>query len=73
MKKFIEFLETYLVPVAARIGAQRHLVAIRDGFISLMPLLIAGSFAVLINNFPVESYQTTMTSIFWRGLEIIWR
>jgi len=44
MDKFIE--------IAGRIGAQRHLVAIRDGFVAIMPLIIIGSFAILINNFP---------------------
>lgn len=44
MNKFIE--------IAGRIGAQRHLLAVRDGFIAIMPLIIIGSFAVLINNFP---------------------
>src|SRR5690625_893391 len=34
------------------IGAQRHLVAIRDGFIAIMPLIIVGSLAILVNNFP---------------------
>lgn len=39
--------------VAGKIGNQRHLGAIRDGFITLMPLLIVGSLVTLINNFPV--------------------
>lgn len=54
MKKFMEklilWMEQHFVPIAAKIGAQRHLVAIRDGFIALMPLVMAGSFAVLLNN-----------------------
>ncbi len=44
MQKFIE--------IAGRIGAQRHLVAIRDGFVAIMPLIIIGSLAVLFSNFP---------------------
>lgn len=40
------------IELASRIGAQRHLVAIRDGFITIMPLIIVGSLAILINNFP---------------------
>lgn len=50
MRRFMEFMEMYFVPVAGRIGAQRHLVAVRDGFVSIMPLILAGSFAVLFNN-----------------------
>ncbi|GAA0441910.1 MAG: PTS sugar transporter subunit IIC [Bacillota bacterium] len=44
MNKFIE--------IAGRIGSQRHLVAVRDGFVAIMPLIIVGSLAILINNFP---------------------
>lgn len=71
MKKILAFLERYFIPVAGKIGAQRHLVAIRDGFVAIMPLIIAGSMAVLLNNLPIEPYQNLMNSIFggsgWRG------
>lgn len=50
MRGFFQFMERYFVPIAAKIGGQRHLVAIRDGFVSIMPLILAGSFAVLLNN-----------------------
>jgi len=50
MQKFIEFLEKNFVPIAAKIGAQKHLLAIRDSFASLMPLVLAGALAVLMNN-----------------------
>lgn len=33
MEKFMSFMDKYIVPVAAKIGAQRHLVAVRDAFI----------------------------------------
>lgn len=64
MKKFINFMEKHFVPVAGRIGAQRHLVAIRDGFVTLMPLIIAGSLGTLINALPIEVYQNFMTNVF---------
>lgn len=64
MKKFISFMEEHFVPVAGRIGAQRHLVAIRDGFVTLMPLIIAGSLATLINALPIPAYQNFMTNMF---------
>lgn len=67
MKKMMEFLERYFVPIAGRIGSQRHLVAIRDGFVVIMPIIMAGSFAVLINHLPITSYQNLMTSIFGAG------
>ncbi|WP_425446436.1 PTS sugar transporter subunit IIC [Dethiothermospora halolimnae] len=64
MEKIIKFLEEKFVPVAGRIGSQRHLVAVRDGFVTIMPLIIAGSLAVLVNNFPNEAYQNFMQKIF---------
>ena len=64
MQKFIAFMEKYLVPVAGRIGSQRHLVAIRDGFIAVMPLILVGSFAVLINNLPIDAFQNFMKGTF---------
>ncbi|PEC12735.1 PTS cellobiose transporter subunit IIC [Bacillus toyonensis] len=71
MQKFIAFMEKYLVPVAGRIGSQRHLVAIRDGFIAVMPLILVGSFAVLINNLPVDAFQKLMKGAFgdvWKDI-----
>lgn len=52
-----KFLEEHFVPIAARIGGQRHLVAIRDGFASLMPIIMAGSFAVLLNALPIPGWD----------------
>lgn len=37
--------------ISGKIGSQRHLVAIRDSFISMMPVTMAGSVAVLLNVF----------------------
>lgn len=51
MNGFIKWSEKNLVPVAAKIGGQRHLISIRDGFIAILPLTLAGSLAVLLNVF----------------------
>lgn len=67
MNKFIAFMEQHFIPVASKIGAQRHLVAIRDGFIVTMPLMILGSFGVLINNLPIPPYTNFMNNLFGEG------
>ncbi|KYG91704.1 PTS lactose transporter subunit IIC [[Bacillus] sp. KCTC 13219] len=67
-----KFLEEKFVPVASRIGNQRHLVAIRDGFIAIMPLMIVGSLAVLVNNLPIEAYKDFMNSVFGEGIWTQW-
>jgi len=60
MKKFFDWMEEHFVPIAAKIGSQRHLVAIRDGFASITPIIMAGAFAVLFNNLGWKPYQNFM-------------
>ena len=50
MQGFIRLIEDKFVPIAAKVGSQKHLVAIRDSFASMMPLVMAGAIAVLLNN-----------------------
>ena len=50
MSRLVKWLENYVLPVANRLGQVRWLVALRDAFISLMPITIAGSLAVLIKS-----------------------
>lgn len=72
MDSFVVFMEEKFVPVASKIGAQRHLVAIRDSFMVTMPLMILGALAVMINNLPIPGYQEFMNGVFgegvWQGL-----
>ncbi|APQ70353.1 PTS system, lactose/cellobiose IIC component family protein [Clostridium botulinum] len=60
MKKFFDWMEEHFVPIAAKIGSQRHLVAIRDGFATITPIIMAGAFAVLFNNLGWKPYQNFM-------------
>lgn len=41
-----------LMKYFSKLGSQRHLVAIRDGFVTLMPLMIIGSLVTFINQIP---------------------
>lgn len=50
-------LESVLMPLAERIGKNKYLIAVRDGFLLSMPLLIVGSFFLLIANFPVPGWN----------------
>lgn len=54
------FIEEKFLPVAARIGSQRHLIAMRDGIVMVMPLLILGAFAMIIAEFPFQPYLDFM-------------
>lgn len=64
MSKINSFLEQKVMPVAAKIGAQRHLLALRDGLIATMPFIVIGSFFLIIANLPIPGYADWMTSVF---------
>lgn len=51
MNGLVNWMERHFVPIAAKIGSQRHLVAIRDAFIAIMPITMAGAIASLVNVF----------------------
>lgn len=73
MNGFMNWMEKHFMPVAAKIGSQRHLVAVRDGFISIMPVTMVGSLAVLLNVFfrdlpntwwgPDNSFTASMSQV----------
>ncbi|MZK49990.1 PTS sugar transporter subunit IIC [Clostridium beijerinckii] len=48
MNKFFNWLEKYLLPPMTKLSEQRHLKAIRDGIVSTIPLIIIGSFFLVI-------------------------
>ena len=52
MSKFMKFMEEKLMPIAAKVGQNRYLNAIKDGFVYAMPFLIIGSFILLMVNLP---------------------
>ena len=55
VEKFMAFMDKYITPYAAKMGAQRHLVSVRDAFVAMIPLTIIGSLATLINNAPIKA------------------
>lgn len=63
MKKFLDWLERILTPMARVIGENKYLVAIRDGFLLSTPLLIVGSLFLLIANFPLPQWDQWMSAI----------
>ncbi|MEZ8824673.1 PTS sugar transporter subunit IIC [Vibrio amylolyticus] len=53
----IGFVEKHIAPLAAKVGNQPHVRAMRDGFIVAMPFIIVGSF-ILIFAFPPFAEDT---------------
>lgn len=60
MNKVNQILEEKVMPIAGRIAGQRHLQALRDGIILTMPLIIIGSFFLIIGNLPIPGYAEFM-------------
>ncbi len=60
-----------------RASAWTVLGAVRSGLVLTLPLVMLGSFAILLNNFPVRGYQEFMLSLFgpgWRDFGgVIWQ
>lgn len=50
MDKLAAWLEAKVMPIASAIGSQKHLCALRDGFVGTLPITMVGAFAVLFNN-----------------------
>ena len=56
MEKVLERFAEKMMPVANAIGSQRHMQAVRNGLISILPLTIVGSFFVILLNIPINGY-----------------
>lgn len=52
----LDKLESIFIPLAEKIGKNKYLISIRDGFLLTTPLLIIGSFFLLIANFPINNW-----------------
>ncbi|PNS13037.1 PTS cellobiose transporter subunit IIC [Mixta theicola] len=50
-QSLINIIERKITPLAGAVGQQRHVIAIRDGFVSALPFMIIGSF-MLVFIFP---------------------
>ncbi|CAM3600697.1 PTS sugar transporter subunit IIC [Erysipelothrix urinaevulpis] len=57
MDKIFKFVEEKLLPPMAKFAEIRYLRAIRDGIISVMPVIMIGSFFILIALFPVPAWK----------------
>ncbi|MDR2007436.1 MAG: PTS cellobiose transporter subunit IIC [Alphaproteobacteria bacterium] len=52
MNKIMSFLESFMLPIAVKLGQNRYLNSLRDGFMLAMPLVIFGSIFVVVANLP---------------------
>lgn len=52
----------YLKKIAIKMEKNVYILSIRDGFMTIMPLLIIGSFFMLILNLPINGWKNIITS-----------
>ncbi len=48
MEKFQKWLEEHLAPIMGALGSNRYLLAVRDGVVGALPLIIVGSFFLIV-------------------------
>lgn len=62
-------LEKLMMPIADKLGSNKVLIAIRDGFLYTTPLIIIGSIFLLLANFPITGWSAFWAGIFGEGWE----
>ena len=65
MEKFIAWLEKNLMPIANKLAKQRHLMAIRDTFMTILPPIFFGGIIAVINSAPAVEGTTNGFMIAW--------
>ncbi|VNF33073.1 IS1380-Spn1 transposase [Streptococcus pneumoniae] len=63
MNNILAFLETKVAPFGEKVGNQRHLKAIREGFMMAMPLILVGSLFLILISWPQEDFTNWLNSV----------
>ncbi|MEK4298686.1 PTS transporter subunit EIIC [Oceanobacillus sp. FSL W8-0428] len=63
-------MENKVMPVANRLGQQRHLSSIRDAFISLLPITLAGGLVAIVSSPPVTEETTNGFLLAWENFAL---
>lgn len=63
-------IERRVTPFAGKLSSQRHVNAIRDGFIAAMPFLIVGSFMLLFAHPPFEATSSFTPGRWWYQISL---
>lgn len=58
-------IEKHLLPIANKLSTQRHLKAVRDSFISLMPITLMGGVVAVLSAAPVTETTTNGFLLAW--------
>ena len=76
MESFVDKWQARLMPIANKVGNQKFLVALRDSFIGTMPVIMTGSFALMLNAFlsdlPAQFGWESLTASFQWLVDLNW-
>ena len=64
---FSQTMEKRVMPIANKMANQRHLSAIRDAFISLLPINLTGEIMAIIKSPPVTEETTNGFLLAWKA------
>lgn len=62
MNKFMNALEKIVSPIAGKLSTNVVIQSISKGMMSMMPILMLGSFASLFQSLPIDAYQNFIAS-----------
>ena len=65
MDTFTAYLEKHVLPIANKLSTQRHLHAIRDAFISLVPITLFGGIATILSSCPTVDENSNAILLAW--------
>lgn len=76
-KKLLDLVEEKTMPLVGAVSNNKILLAIRNGLVLAMPVMIIGSIAIIIGDFPVQAFQNFMASVFgeswnWWNWDVIY-
>lgn len=67
MNRLMHFLEHKLAPFGTKVGNQRHLKAVRDGFMMAMPLVLVGLVLPVANQLAGSGFWGIFSSRLFRA------
>lgn len=65
LSKFNTYCEKKIMPFANKLAKQRHLSAMRDAFMSLLPITLMGGIAAILNSPPITENTTNVFLLKW--------
>ncbi len=71
LNSIASFLEKFMSPIAGKVAGNKHLQILAASFMSILPLIMVGSFALIIAN-PFMDYTTMQTTDMFYGFFKAW-